>query len=88
MSDTSVSTDFLQSFQVLSEFVIESVGEELGVFPVDNVLLSVEEPFWDFVLSGVLDDGDDSLEFFGGEFTSPGISKDPRRARSPHKREG
>jgi hypothetical protein len=32
--------------------------------------LSVEEPFGDFVLRGILDDCDNTLEFFGGEFSS------------------
>jgi hypothetical protein len=32
--------------------------------------LSVEEPAGDLVLGGVLDDGNDALEFFGCEFTS------------------
>jgi hypothetical protein len=32
--------------------------------------LTIEEPSWDLVLGRVLDDSDDSLEFFGGKFTS------------------
>jgi hypothetical protein len=46
----------------------------LGVFAIDDIALTIEEPGWDLVLSGVLDNGDNSLEFFGGEFTSTVIS--------------
>lgn len=70
MSDTSVGTDFLQSLQIFTEFVIKSVGKELWVLSIDNILLSVEEPFGDFVLSGVLEDCDDTFEFFSSEFSS------------------
>jgi hypothetical protein len=31
--------------------------------------LTIEEPGWDLVLGWVLDDGDNSLEFFGGKLT-------------------
>jgi hypothetical protein len=33
--------------------------------------LSVEEPGWDLVLGGILNDGDDSLEFFRCDLTGP-----------------
>jgi len=64
MSDTPVRTDFLQSFQIFSKFVVECVREELRVFSVNDVLLSIEEPFGDFILSRILDDGDNTFEFF------------------------
>ena len=70
MSETPVSTDFLESLQILTELVVEGVGKNLRVLSVDNITLTIEEPGGDFVLGWVLDDGDNSLEFFGGEFTS------------------
>jgi hypothetical protein len=69
MSNTPVSTDFLQSLQIFSEFVIKIVCEELRVFSIDNILLSVEKPFGDFVLRGILEDGHDAFEFFSGKLT-------------------
>jgi hypothetical protein len=42
----------------------------LRVFAIDDIALTIEEPGWDLVLGGVLDDGNNSLEFFGGELTS------------------
>jgi hypothetical protein len=71
MSNTPVSADLLQSLQIFTKFVIESIGEELRVLSIDNILLSVEEPVGNFVLSGVLDDGDDTFKFLSRKFTSP-----------------
>jgi hypothetical protein len=42
----------------------------LRILAIDDIALTIEEPSWDLVLGRVLDDGDDSLEFFGGKFTS------------------
>ena len=69
MAETSVGTDLLQSLEVLTELGVDTVGEDLEVLAVDNVALSVEEPRGDLVLGGVLDDGDNALELFRGEFT-------------------
>lgn len=69
VSETTVSADLLETLQVLAELAVDAVGEDLAVLAVDDVALSVEEPAGDLVLRGVLDDGDDTFEFFGGEFT-------------------
>lgn len=70
MTETTVSTDLLEAFQIVTELGVDTVGENLGVLTIDDIALSVEEPGWDLVLGWVLDDGNDSLELFGGEFTS------------------
>lgn len=67
MTQTSVGADLLQSLQILTELAVHTVGQGLVVLAVDDVALSVEEPGGDLVLGWVLDDGDDTLEFFGGE---------------------
>lgn len=69
VTQTSVRADLLQTLQVLTQLAVHTVGEDLVVLAVHNVALSVEEPSWDLVLGWVLDDGDDTLELFGGEFT-------------------
>ena len=74
MSHTSMSTNLLQPLDIFTEFIIKSIGEKLRIFPIDNILLSVEKPFRDFVLSGILDDGNDALEFFSSQFPSTGVS--------------
>lgn len=73
MTETTVSADLLQALEIVTELGIDVVGQNLGVFAVDNVALTIEEPGWDLVLGGVLDDGDNTLELFGGEFTSWGM---------------
>jgi hypothetical protein len=70
VAETSVGTDLLQSLEIVTELGVDTVGEDLEVLAVDNVALSVEEPRGDLVLGGVLDDGDNALELFRGEFTS------------------
>jgi len=62
-----MSTNLLQSLQILTKFIIETVGKELRVLAIHNILLSIEEPFGDFVLSRVLQDRDNSFKFFGRE---------------------
>lgn len=73
VTETSVGADLLQALKVLTELGVNTVGEDLTVLAVDDVALSVQEPGWDLVLSWVLDDGNDALELFGGEFTGTGI---------------
>jgi hypothetical protein len=70
VTQTTMRADLLQSLQIVTEFRVDAVGEDLRVFAVDNVTLPVEEPCGDLVLGGVLDDGDDAFEFFRGEITS------------------
>jgi hypothetical protein len=69
VTQTTMRADFLQSFQIITELGVNTVGEDLRIFAVDNIALSVKEPAGDLVLGGVLDDSDDSLEFFGCKFT-------------------
>lgn len=70
MTQTTVSTDFLQTFQIFTNLRVKGVSQDLRVFAGFDVFLSVQEPVGDLVLEGVLDDGDDTFEFFVGEFTS------------------
>jgi hypothetical protein len=70
VTKTAVSTDLLQALQVITQLGVDTVGQNLRVLAVDNVALSVEEPGGNLVLGRVLDDGDNSLQLFGGEFTS------------------
>ena len=61
---TTMRTDLLQPLQVLTQLAVHAVGQDLAVLAVHDVALPVEEPDGDFVLSRVLDDGDDAFEFF------------------------
>lgn len=70
VTETTVSTDLLQAFQIITKFGIDTVGENLAVLAIDDITLTIEEPGGDLVLGRVLDDGNNPLEFFRGEFTS------------------
>ncbi len=74
MTKTTMSTDLLQALQIITKLGIDTVSENLRVLAIDDIALTIEEPGWDLVLGRVLDDGDDSLEFFGSEFTGTMIS--------------
>jgi hypothetical protein len=69
VTKTTMSPDLLQAFQIITELGVDTVGQDLRVLAIDDVALTIEEPGGNLVLSWVLDDGDNSLEFFGGEFT-------------------
>ena len=70
MPQTSMRTDLLQTLQILTKLAVHSVGQDLRVLAIHDIALSVEEPGRNFVLGGVLDDGDNTLEFFGRDLTS------------------
>jgi hypothetical protein len=63
-----MSPDLLEPLEIFAQFGFHAVGQHLRVFAVNDIALSVEEPGRDLVLGGVLDDGDDALEFFGCDF--------------------
>lgn len=65
-----MSPDLLQPLQIFPQFAVHVVGEHLRVFTIHDIALPIEEPGWNFVLRWVLDDRDDALEFFGGNFSS------------------
>ena len=67
-----MSTNLLQPLQILAQLAVHTVGQHLRVLAIHNVALSVQKPGGDFVLRGVLDDGDYAFEFFGGDFTGAG----------------
>jgi hypothetical protein len=62
--------DLLESFKILTELVVQAVGDQLAVFTSLDVLLSVQEPLWNLEFQWVLEDGGDAFQFFSGEFTS------------------
>jgi len=76
VTETTVGTDLLQALEIITELGVNTVGENLAVLAIDDIALTIEEPGWDLVLGGVLDDGDDPLELFGGEFTSALVQVD------------
>jgi len=68
--DTTVGPDLLQALEVVTELLVEVVGQHLREFAVLGVLLPVKEPVRDPVLARVLHHGDELLHVVLGEFTS------------------
>lgn len=54
---------------------IKLIRQELTVLSIDDILLPVHEPVRDLELGRVLDDGDNSLEFIGIEFSGTANDK-------------
>ena len=50
MSETSVGSNLLQSFEILSELGIELIGYELRPGSFSDISLSVQEPLGDVVI--------------------------------------
>ena len=50
VSETSVTSDLLQSFQILSELGVQGVGDQLGIVTVSDISLSVQEPFGNVIV--------------------------------------
>lgn len=59
-----MSSDLLQSLEILSQFVLKLIGQYLGVLAIPMVLLSVEEPIGDLVLPWVLHYGHHTLNLY------------------------
>ena len=70
-----MGTNLLQALQILTQLALHTVGQNLVVLAINNIALSVEEPFGNLVLGGVLDDGNNSLELFGCDFTGTVIMR-------------
>jgi hypothetical protein len=70
VSDTFVASDFVQSFDIFSEFGLKNVGSDLEVLSFFVIFLSVEEPSWDTVSFRIIDDVGNTVTLGFGEFTS------------------
>ena len=70
VTETTVVTDLLQTFEIFTELGVKNVGDDLRRLAVNNILLSVEEPVGDLVLGRVLENSDNTFQFFRREFTS------------------
>lgn len=62
VTHSSVGADLLQTFQILTQLRVDQRRCQLSVLAVDDVLLSVQEPVRDLVLTGVGDDCDDLFD--------------------------
>ena len=70
MAETTMSSNLLQALQILTEFRIDTVGENLAVFTIHNIPLSVQKPGGNLILCGILYNRDNPFQFFARKFTS------------------
>jgi len=48
--------DLLETLKIISQLHVKSIGNNLGVFPILVILLSVKKPVWDLELARVSND--------------------------------
>jgi hypothetical protein len=49
VTETTMSADLLEALEVVTELGVDTVGEHLAVFAVDDIALPVQEPAGDLV---------------------------------------
>ena len=79
VSETPVATDLLQSFEIVTELRVDTVGQDLAVLSINNIFLSVQEPEWNLELRGVLHDIYDSFKLVRVQVT--GANKQRKRRK-------
>jgi hypothetical protein len=70
-----VAADLLQPLEIITEFRVNTVGQYLAIFYIDDIFLPVKEPEWNFELRGVLHDVHDAFEFIIVQITSANKAK-------------
>merc|ERR1719378_685914 len=76
MSKATMSFDLLQPLQILTKLVLQTIGQDLRVLSILDILWSVEIVIWDLVLSWILHDSDKSFNLFIRQFTSSFVHVD------------
>merc|ERR1711915_289117 len=61
MTKTAMSFDFLQAFQIFTQFILQSVSQNLRIFSVLDIFRSVQEIIRNLILTRILHNGDQSL---------------------------
>ena len=70
VSDTLVTSDFVQSFDIFSQFGLKNVGSNLKVLSFFVIFLSVEEPSWNSMSFWIVNDVSNTITLSFSEFTS------------------
>lgn len=70
VTETTVSADLLETFDIVTELGVNVLGKDLRVLSRLEILLPIQEPKWDLELTGVLDDGNKLLDLISGELSS------------------
>lgn len=69
MSQATVGPNLFQSLQVISQLRVNRIRQNLIIFAIDDIFLSVQKPRGDLELSGVLDDSHEALKLIRVELS-------------------
>jgi hypothetical protein len=72
VTETTVSADLLEPFKVVTQLRVHTVRQNLQVLAVDNITLTVQEPYWNLELGRVLNDCHQSFQLVRVEIASSG----------------
>lgn len=70
MSETSMHSHFLHSFEIFSEFGVPGIRDEMWPGSISHILLSVKEPLWNIVVEWSRDNIIDLVNFGFVKFSS------------------
>jgi hypothetical protein len=70
VTKTTVSTDLLETLDIITKLSINVLGKDLRVLSGLEILLPIEEPKRDLELTGVLDNSDKLFDLISGKFSS------------------
>merc|ERR1719442_93966 len=70
VTKTSVSPDLLQALQIFTKLVVQKISHYLVGLTVFDILLPIQEPVGNLVLTRVLHNGDDFLNLLFAQLTS------------------
>lgn len=73
MSQTTMSTNLLQSLEIVTDLGVHTVRQDLRVLAINNVSLPVQEPHGDLELRRVLNNCDKTLELIRVELSGAAI---------------
>ena len=65
-----MSTNLFQTLQIVTQLRVDTIRQDLRIFAVNNVFLSVQEPSRNLELRRVLDNRHNSLQLVRVEFPS------------------
>mmetsp|Transcript_22592 Transcript_22592/g.48913 ORF Transcript_22592/g.48913 Transcript_22592/m.48913 type:complete len:171 (+) Transcript_22592:132-644(+) len=76
VTKTAVGTDLLHPLNIITKLSIKVLRKHLGILARLEILLPVEEPKWDFELTGVLDNGNELFNLIGSQLSGTFVDID------------
>lgn len=66
-----MSADLLQTLQILAEFSIDLISKSVASLAIRWVALTVQKPYGNLEVLGLLENAYNALQLFNGELTGP-----------------